>query len=262
MFSPFTIPGAPPELLARINARRSRIPADMIMTLGAAEGGDGQEGGEQTQQQAAPPAPQSLGAPKPKAPPAEAADDGEKQTESEEARLRRENEALRRENAEKRVRARDAEESAKGQLTTALKALQEAGILPDSIKLDDADPVVVAQQAAEAARVENSELSARLVASEAELVVWRSGRELGVNAAALTDSRSFGELVKGLDPKADDFAAKVKEAARAAAEQNPSLKQAPGGSGRGGSQFAGGSGENSSRREYGSLSDAISADYQ
>ena len=64
MSSLFTIPGAPPELLARINARRSRIPAGMTMTVGAAEGGDGQGGEQQALQQTAPPAPPAtLGAP-------------------------------------------------------------------------------------------------------------------------------------------------------------------------------------------------------
>ena len=42
----FTIPGAPAELMERINARRSRIPVGMVMTTGPAEPGPGNEAPE------------------------------------------------------------------------------------------------------------------------------------------------------------------------------------------------------------------------
>lgn len=229
MSSPFTIAGAPPALQAIIDARRARIPAGMTMTAGAPEGGDGADGqqqqGGENQQNSGPP-------------------DGQQQQGGDDpAALKAEIERLRKENAEKRVRARDADKQAQGKLTDALKALQAAGILPEGIKLDDADPVKVAESAAEEARVAAEKIRARLVLSEAEVAVWRRAQELGLNAAAINDSRSFGDAIAKLDPDADDFASKVIEAAQAAASKNPNLLTSTGVGGKGGSSFSGGSGE-------------------
>lgn len=220
MTNPFTIAGAPAALQARIDARRATIPAGMTMTAAPPEGGE-----EQTQT----PAP-----PETTAPPA----GGDELTAA-----RAEIERLRRENGEKRVKARDADKEAQTKISGALKALQEAGLLPDSIKLDDADPVKVAEAAAEEARVAAEATRTRLVLSESELVVWRASRELGLNAEAITDSRSFGDAVKGLDPDAADFGDKVRKAAQDAASKNPLLRSASTPVGKGGSSFAGGSGE-------------------
>lgn len=261
MSSPFIVPGAPAQLQAIIDAHRARFHG-MTMTAGAPEGGDGQQG---EQQQQNPPAPGPLGAPKPKAP------EGEKQEEPAEWDGKVESlpkgaqeliANLRNENATSRVKAKTAADEANAKLLEGLKAMKEAGILPDSVKLDVDDPVKVAQDAANEQRVAAEQARAELVLSQAELIVWRASQELGVNAAALTDSRAFEVAVKGLDPTAADFTAKVKEAAQEAAKQNPNLKATQGGSGRGGSAFNGGSGEGQKGREYASMADAIAADYQ
>lgn len=261
MSSPFIVPGAPAQLQAIIDAHRARFHG-MTMTAGAPEGGDGQQG---EQQQQNPPAPGPLGAPKQKAP------EGQKQEEPAEWDGKVESlpkgaqdliANLRNENATSRVKAKTAADEANAKLLEGLKAMKEAGILPDSVKLDVDDPVKVAQDAANEQRVAAEQARAELVLSQAELIVWRASQELGVNAAALTDSRAFEVAVKGLDPTAADFTAKVKEAAQEAAKQNPNLKATPGGSGRGGSAFNGGSGEGQKGREYASMADAIAADYQ
>lgn len=261
MSSPFIVPGAPAQLQAIIDAHRTRFHG-MTMTAGVPEGGDGQQG---EQQQQNPPAPGPLGAPEPKAL------EGQKQEEPAEWDGKVESlpkgaqdliANLRNENATSRVKAKTAADEANAKLLEGLKAMKEAGILPDSVKLDVDDPVKVAQDAANEQRAVAEKTRSELVLSQAELIVWRASQELGVNAAALTDSRAFEVAVKGLDPSATDFADKVKGAAQEAARQNPALKTTPGGSGRGGSAFSGGSGEGQKGRDFASLSDAVAADYQ
>ncbi|MDQ0943277.1 hypothetical protein [Streptomyces sp. V1I1] len=74
-----------------------------------------------------------------------------------------------------------------------------------------------------------------------ELAAYKAAGKHEANAAALLDSRSFLESVKGLDPTADDFADKLDTAIKAAVEANAQLRtgQAPR---RGGGEFPGGPG--------------------
>lgn len=141
---------------------------------------------------------------------------------------------LRTENADKRTKAKSAEDDANAKITAALKALG----------IDDGgdDPLKAAQQAAETAASERDTAQRARLLADAELIVWRSAADLKVNAAALTDSRAFEAAITKLDPTADDFAARVKEAAQAAAETNPLLK-AQVAAGKSGVEFTGGTGE-------------------
>ncbi|MFJ7070178.1 hypothetical protein [Streptomyces sp. NPDC101115] len=74
-----------------------------------------------------------------------------------------------------------------------------------------------------------------------ELAAYRAAGKHEANPAALLDSRSFLESVKGLDPTATDFATKLDAAIKTAVENNQQLRggQAPR---RGGGDFAGGPG--------------------
>ncbi|MFJ3173786.1 hypothetical protein ACIPJK_23805 [Streptomyces roseus] len=74
-----------------------------------------------------------------------------------------------------------------------------------------------------------------------ELAAYKAAGKHDANPAALLDSRSFLESVKGLDPSATDFTDKLDAAIKAAVEQNQQLRggQAPR---RGGGDFAGGPG--------------------
>lgn len=96
--------------------------------------------------------------------------------------------------------------------------------------------------------VDPAALTAQLTESAAELVVWRSAADLKVNAAAVTDSRGFARAIASLDPSSATFEADVKQAAQAAAENNPMLKatQAAVSSS---AQHAGGSGEGAVSQE-------------
>lgn len=153
------------------------------------------------------------------------------------------------ENAKLRVKTRDADKATADKINAALKAL---GV--DVGK--DEDPVKVAQEAATTAARERDTATGEVRSLRAEVIVWRNAAALGVNAAVLTDSRSFERVVAELDPAADDFEAKVKKAAQDAAKNNPAL-QAQGARGKGGAEFNGGTGEGAKRAN--SLEEAIAA---
>ena len=250
-----SIPSFPADLQAIIAARRARFAPGMTMTAespgeqGAESAGDGQ------------PAAASAPTP-PAAPPAAPPADWDGKVDSLPQGVQDLIKNLRAENGASRVRAKDAAEQANAKMLAGLKAMQDAGLIPATIQLgNDDDPVKVAQQAAEEQRVAADTARAEVVLSRAELIVWRASQELGVNAAAVNDSRAFAAAVQGLDPNADDFDQKVRAAATAAANANSSLKTSPGGTGRGGSPFNGGTGEGKKASEFGSLHDAVAATY-
>lgn len=74
-----------------------------------------------------------------------------------------------------------------------------------------------------------------------ELAIHGAATKHQANPAALLDSRSFLDKVKGLDPTAEDFTTKLDDAIKAAVEGNQQLRagQAPR---RGGGDFPGGPG--------------------
>lgn len=88
-----------------------------------------------------------------------------------------------------------------------------------------------------------------------ELAAYKAADKHGANPAALLDSRSFLESVKGLDPSAGDFTSKLDDAIKAAVDNNAQLRtgQVPR---RGGGDFTGGPG---TRQRPTSLHDAIAA---
>lgn len=73
----------------------------------------------------------------------------------------------------------------------------------------------------------------------AELVLYRSAAELGVDPGAVADSRSFERALAELDPTAADFADKVKAAASRSAEANPRLQASTGPSASSTGRFVG-----------------------
>lgn len=101
----------------------------------------------------------------------------------------------------------------------ALSATRDAIAKALGLKEDD-DPVKAAQTAAEErdlARAERKQL-------RVENAVLRSAHQHGADPESLTDSRSFMKLLEAIDPDADDFAAQVGAAIKAAVEANPNLK--------------------------------------
>lgn len=157
--------------------------------------------------------------------------------------------AVREENAQLRIKVRDADKTTNDRLTKVAEAL--------GIKVGkDEDPVKVAQAAAAEAEKGRDAAQAEVRSLRAEVIVWRNAAAMKVNAAVLTDSRSFERVVAQLDPEADDFEAKVKKAAQDAAKNNPAL-QAQAAAGKGGADFNGGTGEGAKRAT--SLGEAIAA---
>lgn len=73
----------------------------------------------------------------------------------------------------------------------------------------------------------------------AELVLYRSAADLGIDPGAVSDSRSFERALAELDPNASDFADKVKAAATASAEANPRLRASPAPSASSAGRFTG-----------------------
>ncbi|RLV56054.1 hypothetical protein D9V41_09200 [Aeromicrobium phragmitis] len=152
-------------------------------------------------------------------------------------------ERLRQENASARTNAKEqaAEEARKGVLEDIAKALGfkdgEKAPTVDELKQQLTEQTTKTEQASAAYRD-----------TQAELVVWRNATDLGVDAAALTDSRAFERAIADLDPASDSFAEDVKKAAQEAAEQNPKLKAAPA-AGKSGAELNGGTGEGAITQE-------------
>ncbi|HZF92071.1 hypothetical protein [Streptomyces sp.] len=75
-----------------------------------------------------------------------------------------------------------------------------------------------------------------------ELAVYRSAGRHGADPDALTDSRTFLNSIKGLDPSEEGFAKKVADAIKKAVEANPKLKAASQAPARTSGDFSGGTG--------------------
>ena len=115
--------------------------------------------------------------------------------------------------------------------------LKDLGLVKDD---QPADPAKLAAEIGEKdTRIGSLEGSVRSLT--VELAAYKAAGKHEANPAALLDSRSFLESVKGLDPAADDFSTKLDAAIKAAVEGNQQLRtgQAPR---RGGGEFAGGPG--------------------
>ncbi|QOT15883.1 hypothetical protein [Paenarthrobacter sp. YJN-5] len=134
-----------------------------------------------------------------------------------------------------RTEKQQAEAAADAKIKAALKALG----ISDEVE----DPLKAAQDAAATNAAERDTARAAARDTSAELIVWRSAAELGVDPAAVTDSRAFERAIKDLDPADPKFGEAVKEAATNAAKNNPKLKAAAPAPGAGGADFAGGTGE-------------------
>ncbi|MBA9003669.1 hypothetical protein [Thermomonospora cellulosilytica] len=163
------------------------------------------------------------------------------------ARLERELKEARAEAGKQRVNAKTkAAEEAKRELA------QEIGKAIGLVK-DDADAAPDTAQLvakAEAAIKENRELRFRDA-------VWESSQDLGADAKALNDSRSFLAKASALDPDANDFRSKVRDLVKKALEDNPRYRangQAP--APRGGTEPPGRPGTTG---KAATLSDAIAA---
>jgi len=134
-----------------------------------------------------------------------------------------------------RAEAQKEKDAEAAKVKAALKAL--------GINDETEDPLKAAQDAATQSATERDAARAAARDTSAELIVWRNAAALGVDPAAVTDSRAFERAIKDLDPADPNFGNAVKEAATKAAENNPKLKAAAPAPGAGGADFAGGTGE-------------------
>lgn len=134
-------------------------------------------------------------------------------------RLEAEVTKLRRENASSRTGAKQqaADEARKAVVEDIAKALG----LKDGAKAPTVEELT-AQLTEQTSKTEQTAAVAR--DTQAELIVWQNAATLGVDAAALTDSRAFAAAIKDLDPTNKKFAEDVKKAAQEAVEKNPKLK--------------------------------------
>lgn len=121
---------------------------------------------------------------------------------------------LRTEAATNRTKATTAEQTKQETMDAIAKAL--------GLKSDD-DPAKAAQTAAE----ERDAAQKQARDATTTLAVYRMATKHGANAESLTDSRTFMAKLEAMDPAADDFAAQVEAAIKAAVEANPALKTAP-----------------------------------
>lgn len=112
--------------------------------------------------------------------------------------------------------------------------VQELGKALGLIKDDkDAPP----DPAALTAQIEKATAAHRETA--VELAVYRSAGKHGADPDALTDSRTFLNSIKGLDPSEEGFVKKVSDAIKKAVETNPKLKAAGQAPARTSSDFSG-----------------------
>jgi len=156
--------------------------------------------------------------------------------------------------AETRKEAGDHRTAAKTAAEKAQQDIVEKLMVALGQKPDPAtDPAELAKQVA-AAQTEAKDTAVQLAVFQA------AGKPtVGGDPAALLDSNSFMTIVKALDHKAADFAAKVEAAITEAVKNNPKLKAAQA-AGVSGGQFAGGPGEGKGRPT--SLNAAIAAHQQ
>ncbi|MEU0332223.1 hypothetical protein [Streptomyces sp. NPDC006193] len=169
------------------------------------------------------------GKPKPKP---QAKKDGDEDPAAMIARLQKELKAA---NADAAKARTNAKKQAADEARNAI--VQELGKALGLVKDDKETPP---DPAALKAQIEQATAAHRETAIE--LAIYRSAGKHGADPDALTDSRSFLNSIKGLDPSEDGFAKKVSEAIKKAVETNPKLKaqgQAPA---RTAGDFSGGTG--------------------
>ncbi len=234
-----SIPGItmPPEL-AEIIAIHRGLFGGFTMTATATEGGDGaattadtQTGEQATDQSGA----QS------------ATDTATETAEQTIARLTSELSAARAEAGKSRINAKQAAaDEARTQLVTELgKAL---GLVKDDTPTD---PAALQQQIA-ATGAENAALKQAAQFAETRQVALLTAAAQGANPAALLDSNSFLESIKGLEPT---DAEKINAAIKTAIDNNPTLKAQ---AAKSGPEFTGGTGTAGKPKN---LADAISQHY-
>jgi hypothetical protein len=141
----------------------------------------------------------------------------------------REGEAKARTNAKAQA-ATEAAEQARQEL--AQKIGKALGLVKDGDG-EQADPAQLTQQLTKMADTNK--------ALTVELAVWKAAKKAGANAQALTDSRSFLDRIGKLDPTADDFDGRLRDAIKKAVDDNPQYRegQVPL---RSGGEFTGGPG--------------------
>ncbi|WP_053619627.1 hypothetical protein [Nocardiopsis sp. NRRL B-16309] len=168
--------------------------------------------------------PTTTEAPKPEAPRVDKAaeDKGQEPKTFNEAYVKK----LREENAENRVKAKEAveartaaEQRQQAQMDAIAKAL--------GLKDDDAppDPEKLTAQLTETAK-ERDATQAELRTMRVERAAEKAAREHGADVDTLLDSRSFANKLAGLDPTDSGFSEAVSDLVRATVDSNPKYKAA------------------------------------
>ena len=127
---------------------------------------------------------------------------------------------LRAENARYRTRARDAEKQAFAPLVDALG-------LGDNFNADNATTDDVVAAVVDTAKKNRDAVRAARV----EAAVYKHANSVGINAESAMDSRKFHQKITALDPDADDFDAKIRDAMKGVADQTPRRNAPPARSG-------------------------------
>jgi len=151
------------------------------------------------------------------------------------ARLRKENKALRGENAKGRVEAKDqAAKEARDSLAKELAKFLD----PDRDEKEaPPDPERLMAQITEERNAHRG--------TATELAIYKGAAKYGADAGELADSRSFMAKLAKLDPSDEEFAKKVGAAIKQAVADNPKLKAAAPPPDRTSSDFNGGGGSSS-----------------
>ena len=68
-------------------------------------------------------------------------------------------------------------------------------------------------------------------AARVEAAVYKHANSVGINAESAMDSRKFHQKITALDPDADDFDAKIRDAMKGVADQTPRRNAPPARSG-------------------------------
>lgn len=126
--------------------------------------------------------------------------------------------------------ATEAAEQARQDLAQKLLAVLD----PKAADGKQADPAQLTQQVTKLADA-NRDVTI-------ELAIWKNAKNAGANPQALTDSRSFMKRAHKLDPTADDFAAKLRDAMKKAIDESPQYREAGQAPARSGGEFTGGPG--------------------
>ena len=127
---------------------------------------------------------------------------------------------LRAENARYRTRARDAEKQAFAPLVDALG-------LGDNFNADNATTDDVVAAVVDTAKKNRDAVRAARV----EAAVYKHANSVGINAESAMDSRKFHQKITALDPDADDFDAKIRDAMKGVADHTPRRNAPPARSG-------------------------------